>query len=584
MMDILKRFKDYMQGRTSLLPISLILSALSGVLSLLPYFFIWLIIRTLLSGSVEYTHVMRYALWALATAVGSLVCYFASGMLSHLAAFRVEVNMRRRAMHSLLALPLGFFDGQSGGRIRKVIDENASETHTFIAHILPDLVGSILAPVLVFILIFVFDWRLGLACLIPILLAFLTIATMMKAETNTFQKQYLAALEVISGEAVEYVRGIPVVKVFQQTVYSFKRFYNSIINYRDLVTQYTKSLRVRMQLYQTFIHALPFFLVPTAMLIIHHGGDYGGTISDTLLYILITPILTGSVMKIMNLQYSLYNAGQAIDRMESLTQGTEPLSYPKVTSLPKQHDLRFEHVSFRYPGASEDTLRDISFHIPEGKTFALVGPSGGGKTTIARLVPRFWDVAGGTISIGGVDVRDMAKTELMREVSFAFQDARLFKTTLRDNIVYGSTHATEGDIHRVLRLAQCQSFVEQLPKGLQTQIGGKDGVYLSGGELQRIALARVLVKDAPIVILDEATAFADPENEALIQQALVELMRGKTALMIAHRLTTIQHVDHILVIDKGCIAEQGTHDELLAQGGLYAHMWAEYHKAVAWNI
>ena len=229
-------------------------------------------------------------------------------------------------------------------------------------------------------------------------------------------------------------------------------------------------------------------------------------------------------------------------------------------------------------------LSMFHFDIPEGKTFALVGPSGGGKTTIARLVPRFWDVAGGTISIGGVDVRDMAKTELMREVSFAFQDARLFKTTLRDNIVYGSTHATEEDIHRVLRLAQCQSFVEQLPKGLQTQIGGKDGVYLSGGEQQRIALARVLLKDAPIVILDEATAFADPENEALIQQALTELMRGKTALMIAHRLTTIQHVDHILVIDEGCIAEQGTHDELLAQGGLYAHMWAEYHKAVAWNI
>ena len=575
-----------MGSRSYLLPLSLIFSAMSGLLSLLPYVFIWLIARVLFSFKVEidYQLVVRYSLWAVGTTLGSLLCYFISGMLAHLAAFRVEVNMRHRAMRSLMNMPMGFFEGKSGGRMRKVIDENASETHAFIAHVLPDLMGSIVAPLVVLVMIFVFDYRLGIACIIPIILAILVIASMMDPRTNDFQRRYLLALEEMSEEAVEYVRGIPVVKVFQQTIYSFKRFHQSIISYRDLVTRYTGRLRARMILYQMFIHAIPYVLIPTAILIVRHDGDYSQTIADTLLYLLLAPVLTTSIMKVMYLQYTLFNAGEAITRVEALTQSGTPLEEPEDSSTPQHFDLHFEGVSFRYPGATSDALQDISFHVPEGKIYALVGPSGSGKTTIARLVPRFWDPTAGGVFIGGIDVKNIAKTELMREVSFAFQDARLFKTTLRENIIYGSPHASEADIARVIRLSQCEEIVQRLPQGLMTPIGGEHGIYLSGGEQQRIALARALLKDAPIVVLDEATAFADPENEHLIQRALSELMRGKTALMIAHRLTSIRHVDCILVLDHGRIVERGTHDELLAQGGLYSQMWEEYQQAISWNI
>ena len=575
-----------MGSRSYLLPLSLIFSAMSGLLSLLPYVFIWLIARVLFSFKVEidYQLVVRYSLWAVGTTLGSLLCYFISGMLAHLAAFRVEVNMRHRAMRSLMNMPMGFFEGKSGGRMRKVIDENASETHAFIAHVLPDLMGSIVAPLVVLVMIFVFDYRLGIACIIPIILAILVIASMMDPRTNDFQRRYLLALEEMSGEAVEYVRGIPVVKVFQQTIYTFKRFYKSIISYRDLVSHYTGRLRARMILYQMLIHAIPYFLIPTSIFIVHHEGDYSLTIADTLLFLLLAPVLTTSIMKVMNLQYTLFNARQAISRVEELTQSGEPMVEDEDSSIPQHFDLHFEGVSFRYPGATSDALQDISFHVPEGKIYALVGPSGSGKTTIARLVPRFWDPTAGGVFIGGIDVKNIAKTELMREVSFAFQHARLFKTTLRENIIYGSPHASEADIARVIRLSQCEEIVQRLPQGLMTPIGGEHGIYLSGGEQQRIALARALLKDAPIVVLDEATAFADPENEHLIQRALSELMRGKTALMIAHRLTSIRHVDCILVLDHGRIVERGTHDELLAQGGLYSQMWEEYQQAISWNI
>lgn len=583
-MKTLQRFKIYMGKRKILLPISLVLSALNGLLALVPAFFVWLIVRTLVSssGTPVGTVVNQYAWWAFISAIASLLLYFVALMLSHLAAFRVECNLRIMAVNRLLHMPLGFFDSRASGRIRKIIDDDTGNTHTFLAHVLPDLAASIVSPLLVLVLLFVFDWWMGLACLIPIGSTVVIMGYMMNPKRNHFMTDYLTAQEEMSAEAVEYVRGIPVVKVFQQTVFSFRRFYNSIIRYRDLVIPYTLTWRNPMSVYTAVINGFAFFLVPLAVLLIGRGGELSVVVSDLLFYLLITPIIGANIMKIMYLQNNLFLAGEALTRIEDIT-STLPLperSHPQSIGA---HDIQFENVRFAYPEATSFAVDDVSFRIPQGCTYALVGASGGGKTTIARLIPRFWDVAEGCVKIGGVDVRDIAKEELMRNVSFVFQNSRLFKTTLLENITYGKLDASPAEIERAVDLSQSREIVDRLPNGLNTKIG-VDGTYLSGGEQQRIVLARAFLKNAPIVVLDEATAFADPENEHLIQQALRELMKGKTVLMIAHRLTTVQGADRILVVERGRIAEQGTHAELIAQGGIYCSMWDEYQKAVSWTI
>ncbi|MDD3739119.1 MAG: ABC transporter ATP-binding protein [Lentimicrobiaceae bacterium] len=583
-MNTLKRFKIYMGKRKILLPISLVLSALNGLLALVPAVLVWFIVRTLIlsDGSPEGTAVNQYAWWAFAAAVFSVLLYFVVLMLSHLAAFRVECNLRTTAVNRLLRMPLGFFDSKASGRIRKIIDDDAGNTHTFLAHILPDLAASIVSPVLVFVLLFVFDWRMGVACLIPIGITVVIMRYMMDSESNHFMKDYLTAQEQMSAEAVEYVRGIPVVKVFQQTVFSFRRFYDSIIRYRDLVIPYTLTWRNPMSIYTAVINGFAFFLIPLAVLLIGRGGELSVVVSDLLFYLLITPIIGANVMKIMYLQNNLFLAGEALTRIENIT-STPPLPEAAQTQSIKKHDIEFDNVRFSYPEATIFAVDGVSFHIPQGSTYALVGQSGGGKTTIARLIPRFWDVAEGCVKIGGEDVRDIAKEELMENVSFVFQNSKLFKTTILENITYGKPDSSPAEIKRAIDLSQSREIINRLPNGLLTKIG-VDGTYLSGGEQQRIVLARAFLKDAPIVVLDEATAFADPENEHLIQQALSELMKGKTVLMIAHRLTTVQDADKILVIDKGKIAEQGTHSELIAKNGIYSSMWDEYQKAVAWTF
>jgi ATP-binding cassette subfamily B protein len=405
---------------------------------------------------------------------------------------------------------------------------------------------------------------------------------MMDPKSNHFMKDYLTAQEQMSAEAVEYVRGIPVVKVFQQSVFSFRRFYDSIIRYRDLVIPYTLTWRQPMSIYTAVINGFAFFLIPVAVLLIGRGGELAVVVSDLLFYLLITPIIGANVMKIMYLQNNLFLAGEALTRIENIT-STPPLPEATQTQSIKKHDIQFENVRFTYPEATAFAVDGVSFHIPQGSTYALVGQSGGGKTTIARLIPRFWDVAEGCVKIGGVDVRNITKEELMHNVSFVFQNSKLFKTTLLENITYGKPDASPAEIERAIDLSQSREIIDRLPDGLNTKIG-VDGTYLSGGEQQRIVLARAFLKDAPIVVLDEATAFADPENEHLIQQALRKLMKGKTVLMIAHRLTTVQDADKILVVDKGEIAEQGTHQELITQKGIYNTMWNEYQKAIAWTF
>ena len=512
----------------------------------------------------------------------NVLLYFAALMLSHLAAFRIETNMRRRAMERLMHVPLGFFDTQNTGRMRKIIDEDSGQTHTFVAHLLPDVAGSLVAPVGVIILLLTVDWQLGLASMIPLVGAFGIMGYMMSPGKNRFQRMYLDAQEKMSAEAVEYVRGIPVVKVFQQTVFSFKRFHDSIISYRDLVIRYTLQWRTPMSAYTVAINAFAFVLVPVAIILAAHGMRPAVVVSDLVLYVVIAPVIAANVMKAMYLNQNLFMANEAVDRLEKLT-STAPLPDSRTPEKPHSADVCLHDVSFRYDGAAKDTLNHVSLTIEEGRTVALVGASGSGKTTLARLIPRFWDVREGSVTIGGTDVRKMDKAELMHSVSFVFQNARLFKTTILENVRYGCPGATISEVNRAIDLSQSREIISRLPQGLNTLIGS-EGTYLSGGEQQRIVLARAILKNAPIVVLDEATAFADPENEHLIRQALAHLTCGKTVLMIAHRLTTVQGADNIVVVDNGSIAEQGTHTQLMARGGLYYKMWNEYQKAAAWKI
>lgn len=573
-----------MGKRKVLLPAAMLLSALSALAGMLPYILIWLIVRELLEyGEITSSgNVVTYAWWAAGMAVASIVLYFAALMSSHLAAFRVESNLRKEAMRQIVRMPLGFFDINTSGRIRKIIDDNAGVTHSFLAHQLPDLAATFLVPLVAVILIFMFDWILGLACIVPVIIAMLVMGFMMNAEGRQFMKSYMTSLEEMNTEAVEYVRGIPVVKVFQQTIYSFKNFHRCIMNYNKMLFGYTRMWEKPMSLYTVIINGFVFFLAPLAILLIGYSGNYASVLLNFFLFVLITPVFSQSIMKSMYLNQALGQASEAIGRLENLV-AYEHLTVVAHPQPVKEFSIQFEKVSFSYPGANQKAVDDISFTITQGRTVALVGASGGGKTTIARLVPRFWEATEGKVLIGGINVREIAPEELMKHISFVFQNTKLFKTSLLENIKYGNPNATMEEVERAVDMAQCREIINKLPLGLNTKIG-TEGTYLSGGEQQRIVLARAILKNAPIIVLDEATAFADPENEHLIQQALKELTKGKTVLMIAHRLSSITDADNILVIDKGKIAEQGTHAKLLEKQGIYYNMWNEYQQSVRWTI
>jgi len=583
-MNTIRKLQSYMDGRKLMLPMSLLLSAISSVAGMLPFIFIWLIIRELLKTDavVSQELIYQYGYWAAGTAIIGVILYFLALSASHLAAFRVEINMRRLSMQKIVKMPLGFFDKQTSGKIRKIIDDNASTTHSFVAHQLPDLAGTVLMPLISVVLVIAFDWRLGLACLVPIISAMLIMGTMMGSKGKDFMEQYMNSLEDMNTEAIEYVRGIPVVKVFQQTIFSFKSFHKSIMNYRNMVVAYTKVWQKPMSAYIVIINAFAFFLVPVALLLIGNTTDYSSILLNLFFYLLLTPIFSSSIMKSMQLMRAMDQTNQALDRIDELTktQNQETTTKPQRLSA---YNIRFTEVSFTYPNAAKKAIDNISFEIPEGKTFALVGSSGSGKTTIARMVPRFWDAEQGEISIGNINVKEIEKQNLMQNVSFVFQNTKLFKTSLLENITYGKANATSEEIEKALEASQSTEIIKRLPDGLNTKIG-TEGTYLSGGEQQRIALTRAILKNAPIVVLDEATAFADPENEHLIQKSLRKLTEGKTVLMIAHRLTSVQDVDTILVINEGKIAEQGTHNELLKKQGIYTKMWNEYQQSVQWTI
>ena len=581
-MSTFSKLSKYMGSRKPLFPLALILSALSAIAGLVPFLLMWLIVREILSGGdMTNIRIFDYSIGAVLASVASVLLYFAALACSHLVAFRLEGDLRRFAMKKLMTAPLGFFDKNPTGKLRKIIDDNAAITHTFVAHQMPDISSTILIPIIALVMMFVFDWRLGLATLVPIAYAIFILSTLGRKGTK-FMERYMQSLEEMNSEAVEYVRGIPVVKVFQQTIYSFKNFYKTIETYHQMVTAYSNSWKVPYCIYTTLVNGFVLFLVPVAILIIGNGDDVKLTIVNMMIYVLVTPLFSQCVMRSMYLSNATNQAGIAIDRINDIAR-TKDLEVCENPVPMQGFDVEFKNVNFTYPGTEAQVLHNISFAVPTGSTVALVGASGGGKSTVAKLLPRFFDVDSGEITIGGISVKQIDPKELMKNISFVFQNTRLFKMSILDNVRYGTPDATLEQVNEALDLAQCREIIDKLPNGIHTVIGSK-GTYLSGGEQQRVVLARAILKNAPIVVLDEATAFADPENERLIQEALRKLAKGKTVLMIAHRLTSIVNADEILVVENGEIVERGTHNELIEKSGVYAKMWAEYQQSTTWTL
>jgi ATP-binding cassette subfamily B protein IrtA len=562
---------------------SWILSAISALIALVPYYFIWQVMREVLEVAPDFSRAqnLTYNGWmAVMFAVIAVLVYIAGLMCSHLGAFRIATNLRLQSMNHIVKLPLGFAEHFGSGKLRKIVNESSAATETYLAHQLPDRANALATPCGLLVLLFVFDWRLGLLSLAPVLLGFLIMMAMTGKEMQQKMKEYQNALDDMSNEAVEYVRGIPVVKTFGQTIFSFKKFKDSIDRYKVWVIAYTKQLRTPMMFYTAAINGVFVFLIAGALLFTQ---DQVTTefLLNLVFYIIITPIISVTLTRIMFQSENAMIVDDALQRIDSVL-NLEPLKETAHPMHPKDGSVELEQVHFSYNG-EKDVLNGISISIPAGQTVAFVGPSGGGKTTLANLISRFFDPQSGTVRVGGVDVRDIPKEELMNTVSFVFQNSRLIKASIFENVRLGKPEATREEVMAALKNAQCDDILEKLPDGMDTVIGTK-GVYLSGGEQQRIAIARVMLKNTPIIILDEATAFADPDNETRVQAAFSKLSQGKTVIMIAHRLSTVAGADRIYVVKDGQIAESGSSRELMERGGLFARMWQNYQTSIQWKV
>ena len=564
---------------------SLVLATLSALIALVPFYYIWKIMKEVLEVRPNYSeavHIKEYGWMAVAFALIAMVIYIAALMCSHKAAFRVQVNMRTAMMNHIMKLPLGYVESEGTGKIRKIVADSSAATETYLAHNLPDKAVSFATPVGLLAMMMVFDYRLGLISLIPAVIAFVLMGTlMMGPKMAEDMKQYQNALETMSAEAVEYVRGVPVVKTFGQTVFSFKRFKNAIDEYEKWTLGYTKNMMVPMVAFTTSANGIFAALIIAAYVLTGHGVT-DKFILNLIFYILITSVLTVTLMKLAYAGESQLMVRDAINRMDGIL-NMKPLPEPADGQTPKDTSVELDKVVFSYAGADKNAVDGISLKIASGEHVAFVGPSGGGKTTLASLIARFWDVNSGAVKIGGVNVKDINSETLMNEVSYVFQDSRLLKMSILENIRMGRPDATYPEVMEALKNAQCMDIIEKFPDGVNTVIGSK-GVYVSGGEAQRLSIARAFLKNAPILILDEATAFADPDNERQVQKAFEALSKDKTVIMIAHRLSTVTNADRIYVLADGRIAESGTHDELNSANGIYTHMWSEYNKSVKWKV